>query len=243
MDLFRGGVNCCYRHSVHQMLARIPEIGRSKAFMEYLETDLRSREGGKFTDQEDAGSYLANLIDREHWLKKLWNRECGIRFMEKRIDKPNSKTTLKRLTDKDPLLVVYPNQVNEQSLSEIINHSLTTSTDTLEITKRVCHPPPRYLLINLAGKLPTSTPLRYFSSINFGPIRYEPLGYVIHLGMEFTNSGHYVYMTKSGLVFDDLTIRPFQISLDNNFDPLVSPTLIIYRRVTRRYMGSRMIKH
>lgn len=238
-SLFRGGVNCCFRHSVHQLLNHIPSIGRSEAFIDYLKEDKVRREKKPDQEQEDAGLYLMEILEKEKWLNRLWKRECGIRFTDCRLRKETAKWQCKRGMEKETLIVVHPD--TRQSLSKCIKESLSTITSELVAMKRIQHPPPRYLVINFSDKVESSTPLDYFKKLDFSPgISYEAIGFVVHL---FAGFGHYVYITRDGSILNDLTEEIKKVDLSTlTFDSRVSPTLVLYRRISRRSLSKRFLR-
>ena len=236
---FRGGINCCFRHSVHQLLNQIPSIGRSEAFLDYLKEDKVRREKTPDQEQEDAGLYLMEILDKEKWLSRLWKRECGIRFTDCRLTKDTSRWKCKRGMERESLIVVHPD--TRQPLSKCIKESLSVVTSDLVITKRIQHPPPRYLVINFTSKVQSTTPLDYFKNLEFSPsITYEAIGFVVHL---FAGFDHYIYVTGDGSILNDLTeeikkVEPSKLT----FDHRISPTLVLYRRTSRRSLSRRFLK-
>ena len=241
MSLFKGGSNCCYRHVVHHLLFTIVPIYRNHNFQEYLEEDLRQRLIGTYTEQEDAGNYLCKILESQRWLSKLWNRECNICFMETKTELPEGKVTRKRSKTKDQMIIVYPN-VNK-SFDDNILDSISIHTEKLTIVKRPCHPPPRYLLISLATKIDGTLPLSYFEKITVGGIVFKAIGYVLHLGTPGSKFGHYIFMNKSGLIYDDLQDNVMNPPSELKFNSVFSPTLILYQRVTLRTRYSKYTKH
>lgn len=241
MSLFKGGLNCCYRHVIHHLLYTIIPIYRNQNFQEYLEEDLRQRLLRTYTEQEDAGNYLCKILESQRWLSKLWNRECGICFMKLKTEHPEEKMTREKSKTKDQMIIVYPD-VNK-TFDENILDSISIHTEKLSIVKRPCHPPPRHLLINLVSKIEGTLPLSYFEKINIGGIVFKAIGYVLHLGTIGSKFGHYVFMNKSGLIYDDLQDNVTKCPPDPNFNSVFSPTLILYQRVTLRTRYSKYIKH
>lgn len=218
-DLFRGGVNCCFRHSVHQMMRRIPSLSNCEMFWDYMREDKVNREQRKDQVQEDAGYYLMNLIDERRWLSKIWKSECGVRFHDREP------------TKREPIIVVHAD--TSKGLSTCVTESLITKTPEILIERKIRHPPPRYLVLNVTDKVNTVTPMKYFDRVDFsGVVSYRALGYVVHIG---AGNGHYVYLTSSGEIYNDLimeikTIPPATLCFDRN----ASPTLVLYKRTTRR---------
>jgi hypothetical protein len=234
-DLYRGGVNCCFRHVVHRLMSRIRAFGQSELFEDYLRRDKRECETlGVMQHQEDAGSYLMRLLEKERWAKRIWNKECGIRFVEWK--KPiNDKWTFKRGMEREPMMFIYPSL--DQPLSASLKSSLRVETPELTIVKRIQHPPPRYLVLNMVGKVETNAPIDHFRSISFGSlVRYEMYGMVLHLGPPDGMGGHYIYLSSEGYIYNDMDPEVKRLdSIDKlQFTPMVSPTLILYRRTSRR---------
>lgn len=215
------------------MLKRIPAFSQSEAFWDFLREDKIVRDKARDHEQEDAGYYLMNLISEKRWAKKLWNRECGIRFTDcrKNNKEETKKWKCKRGMEKEPLIIVSTD--GAKPLSQCVKESLITDTPEISIVKRVQHPAPHYLVLNFSAKVPKTTPLRYFQRVNFSNVvSYEAFGYVVHIGNQY---GHYVYITNKGEILNDLTIEVNKIPLDHlAFGESASPTLILYRRTTRR---------
>lgn len=222
-------------------MSHVPAFGRSDVFEEYLFRAKREcDETGPGQSQEDAGGFLMNLLEKERWAMKLWGRECGLRFIEWRKscnpeDKDSGKWTFKRGMEREPMIFVYPQP--DVDLSVCIKSSLRVETPDLTLIKRIQHPPPKYLLLNMSDKVPLSTPLSYFQSLEFSPtIKYGVHGFVIHLGPADGLGGHYVYVSARGLVFNDLDeeVKRIPLMTDLRFTPSVSPSLVLYRRTSRR---------
>jgi hypothetical protein len=216
-------------------MRRIPAFAQSEVFLDFLREEKIIRDKIREHAQEDAGYYLMKLIGEKRWVTKLWNRECGVRFMESRKkndEEEPGRWRCRRGVKREPLIVVSTD--GTRPLCQCVKESLLTNTSEITIVKRVQHPAPRYLVLNFATKVGKSTPLRYFQRVDFSEIvSYEAVGYVVHLGSDY--HGHYIYITNTGEIFDDLTTEERVISPDKiNFEGIVSPTLVLYRRVTRR---------
>lgn len=240
-DRFRGGVNCCFKNSSHLLLNLIPRIRDSSAFADFLTEDRTQRLSQLNQQQEDAGSYLLNLIEKQKWLGRLWKKECGIRFIEYREELKSGKKSRKKLPGRDPVITCTP--VSSQEISRNLTDSLSIVTDDLVILKRLEHPPPRYLLLNLTCKAQTPIPLKYFESLEmFDHIQYKAVGYVLHFGHQFSNFGHYVFADAEFRVHDDLSTTIQQIPPELSFNEICSPTLVLYRRVTKRRMRNPAVK-
>ena len=218
-------------------MRRIPAFAQSDVFWDFLREDKIVRDKTREHDQEDAGYYLMKLLEEKRWAKKLWNRDCGIRFTDcrKKNSEENERWKCKRGMEKEPLIIVSTD--GTKPLSQCVKESLITKTSEITIVKRIQHPAPRYLVLNFTDKVGKSTPLRYFQSVEFSSIvSYEAIGYVVHLGSEY---GHYVYITNAGEILNDLTTEVKVIPPDAiQFEKLASPTLILYRRVTKRRNSS-----
>ena len=219
-------------------MSHIPAFGKSGMFRDYLIRDMELRKkSGVEQHQEDAGQYLMDVLKNERWAMKIWGRECGVRFIEWRKSlTESSKWTFKRwMMEREPLLFVYPQP--EVALSTCVKNSLRVETSEIILYKRLQHPPPRYLVLNFTGKVSSPTPCSYFDTLEFSPtVKYRAMGFILHLGPADGLGGHYIYVTAEGFIFDDLNTEVKRLSDMNSltFHPLVSPSIVIYRRTTRR---------
>lgn len=233
IELFRGGINSCFQHVVHHLIARIPEIAKSEEFNEYLKTVKEVNNRNLMKNQEDAGMYLLQILDKEKWLYKKWKRECSNRFMNVRLNKKDNKLTIKRSMDPEHIIVIYPQP--GKTLTENVIESLTVDTDELKIVKRIQHPSSRFLVVNLTSKVQEPTPPNYFETIEFSKsLRYKIVGCVIHIGCVSGSHGHYIYLSRSGNIYNDMRDDVQTFPAGVMFSNTVCPSLLLYERVTRR---------